>query len=286
MAAPTSQDWLCRGVTVPLSKRAHVMGILNVTTDSFSDGGLYSDPDAAVERALQMVEEGADIVDIGGESTRPGADEVLPEVELERVVPVIEALAKTLDVPISIDTTKASVAKAALDAGAVIVNDISALRFDPAMAGVVASSRAGVVLMHMQGRPRTMQAKPTYDYVVEDVAKELEAWALEARQAGIEHERIVVDPGIGFGKTRDHNLSLLKHLGRLCELGYPVLIGASRKSFIGTTLGVPVEERIEGTAAVTAWVVAQGASLVRVHDVKTMVRVVRMVEAIRNAGDD
>lgn len=259
------------------------MGILNVTPDSFSDGGVYAETPAAVDRALEMVEEGADIVDVGGESTRPGAGEVVPEVELDRVIPVIEAIAAASTVAISIDTTKAAVAKAALDAGAVIVNDISALRFDPAMPGVVQSSGAGVVLMHMQGRPRTMQENPSYDDVVEDVARQLEDWGRQAEEAGIAHGQIVVDPGIGFGKTREHNLLLLKHLGRLRSIGYPVLIGASRKSFIGTTLGLPVDQRLEGTAAVTAWVVSRGAAMVRVHDVKHMVRVVRMVEAIRSA---
>jgi dihydropteroate synthase len=259
------------------------MGILNVTPDSFSDGGAYLDCSAAVDHAMAMVEEGADIIDVGGESTRPGAEDVPADVELERVVPVVEALAGTAEISISIDTTKAAVAKAALEAGAVIVNDISALRFDPAMPGVVESSAAGVVLMHMQGRPRTMQANPTYSDVVEDVAAELGKWAAQAQQAGIKPEQIVVDPGIGFGKTREHNLLLLKHLDRLKALGFPVLVGASRKSFIGTTLELPVDQRLEGTAAVTAWVVARGAAIVRVHDIREMVRVVRMVEAIRNA---
>jgi dihydropteroate synthase len=259
------------------------MGILNVTPDSFSDGGAYLDRSAAVDRALAMVEEGADIIDVGGESTRPGAEDVPADLELERVIPVVEAVAGASRVPISIDTTKATVAKAALEAGAVIVNDISALRFDPALPGVVESSGAGVVLMHMQGRPRTMQSNPTYGNVVADVAAELGSWADQAQRAGIAREHIVVDPGIGFGKTRKHNLLLLKHFDRLRELGFPVLVGASRKSFIGTTLEVPVDQRLEGTAAVTAWVVAQGAAIVRVHDVREMVRVVRMVEAIRDA---
>jgi dihydropteroate synthase len=259
------------------------MGIVNVTPDSFSDGGSFFDKKAAVDRALQMVDEGADIVDVGGESTRPGAGDVSPAEELERVVPVVEAIAAATDVAISIDTTKAIVAKAALDAGAAIVNDVSSLRFDPGVAGVVASYEAGVVLMHMQGRPRTMQSNPTYSDVVEDVSAELCGWAGQARQAGIAPEQIVLDPGIGFGKTGEHNLLLLKHLDRLTGLGYPVLIGASRKSFIGTTLDLPVGERIEGTAAVTAWAAAHGAAIVRVHDVRHMVRVVRMIEAIKKA---
>jgi dihydropteroate synthase len=259
------------------------MGIVNVTPDSFSDGGAFFDRPAAVERALQMVEEGADIIDIGGESTRPGAGDVPATEELERVVPVIEAIAAATSVAISVDTSKAIVAKAALDAGAAIVNDVSALRFDPGMAGVVASFRAGVVLMHMQGSPRTMQSNPTYSDVVEDVAAELSGWAGGAREAGIAKEQIVVDPGIGFGKNREHNLLLLKHLDRLAGLGYPVLIGASRKSFIGATLDLPVGERVEGTAAVVAWAAAHGAAIVRVHDVTHMLRVVRMIEAIKKA---
>lgn len=283
LSSPLVADWLCRGRTLPLSQRVHVMGILNVTPDSFSDGGSFFDRSAAVDRALQMVEEGADIIDIGGESTRPGAGDVAPAEELERVVPVVEAVAAATGVAISIDTTKALVAKAALDAGAVIVNDISALRFDPAMAEVVASSGAGVVLMHMQGRPRTMQSNPTYTDVVEDVAAELSGWAGRALDAGIVGEQIVLDPGIGFGKTREHNLLLLKSLDRLTRLGYPVLVGASRKSFIGTTLDLPVGERVEGSAAVVAWAAAQGAAIVRVHDVRHMVRVVRMIDAIRKA---
>jgi dihydropteroate synthase len=283
LSPPIVSDWLCRGRLLPLSRRVHVMGIVNVTPDSFFDGGSFFDRAAAVEHALQMVDEGADIVDIGGESTRPGAADVSPADELERVIPVVEAIAAASDVAISIDTTKAVVAKSALDAGAVIVNDISALRFDPGMADVVASYGAGVVLMHMQGSPRTMQSNPTYSDVVEDVAAELCGWALGARQAGIASAQIVLDPGIGFGKTREHNLLLLKHMDRLTGLGFPVLIGASRKSFIGTTLDVPVGERIEGTAAAVAWAAAHGAALVRVHDVRHMVRVVRMIEAIKRA---
>jgi dihydropteroate synthase len=276
-------DWVCRGRRLALSQRVHVMGVLNVTPDSFSDGGAFLDRSAAVDHALAMVEEGADIIDVGGESTRPGAEDVPVNIELERVIPVVEAVAGATEVAVSIDTTKAAVAKAALEAGAVIVNDISALRFDPAMPGVVESSGAGLILMHMQGRPRTMQANPTYADVVEDVAAELRKWAGQAEQAGIKRERIVVDPGIGFGKTRQHNLLLLKHLDRLTALGFPVLVGASRKSFIGSTLDLPVDERLEGTAAVTAWTVARGAAIVRVHDVREMVRIVRMVEAIKDA---
>lgn len=254
-----------------------------MTPDSFSDGGRYGRTDTAVERALEMAEEGADIIDIGGESTRPGADPVSEAEEIDRVVPVIEKISAEVSVPISIDTTKSNVARAAIEAGARIVNDVSAMRFDPHMASVVHGSGAGLVLMHMQGEPRTMQLEPTYDHVVTDVIRELMRWALAAEEFGIKREAIAIDPGIGFGKTREHNLVLLKSLSLFGEGGYPVLVGPSRKSFIGTTLDVGVDERVEGTAAVVAWCVAGGANIVRVHDVKEMVRVVRMTEAIREA---
>jgi dihydropteroate synthase len=263
-----------------VAARVQVMGILNVTPDSFSDGGLFAATGAAVRHGLELAAQGADIVDVGGESTRPGAEEVDAADEAARVVPVIRALARECGVPISVDTTKASVAEAALEAGAVIVNDVSALRSDPAMTALVAGSGAGVVLMHMLGTPRTMQADPRYGDVVEEVAGALLGWAAAAEAAGIGRERIVVDPGIGFGKTVAHNLSLLRRLDRLVDAGYPVLVGPSRKSFIGTVLGLGVEDRLEGTAAAVAWSVAAGARIVRVHDVRPMVRVVRLVEAI------
>ncbi|MEX0789703.1 MAG: dihydropteroate synthase [Actinomycetota bacterium] len=263
--------------------RSLVMGILNVTPDSFSDGGLFLDPFAAVDQAAQMLEEGADIIDIGGESTRPGAAEVSAEEELSRVIPVIEAIVSRTGATVSIDTTKSAVARAAIDAGAVIVNDVTAMRADPSMPDVITDSGAGIVLMHMLGNPRTMQANPVYDDVVTDVKAALIGWAGDALAAGVPDSAIVLDPGIGFGKTREHNLQLLKGIPSLCEPGFPVLIGTSRKSFIGTTLDVAVGERLEGTAATVAWAVAQGAKIVRVHDVKEMVRVVRMTEAIRGA---
>lgn len=263
--------------------RVLVMGILNVTPDSFSDGGLFLDPFQAVDQAARMLEEGADIIDVGGESTRPGAAEVSAEEELSRVIPVVEAIVSRTGAAVSIDTTKSAVARAAIGAGAVIVNDVTALRADPSMPDVITESGAGIVLMHMLGNPRTMQADPTYDDVVADVKAALIGWAGDALAAGIPDTAIVLDPGIGFGKTRKHNLQLLKGLPSLCEPGFPVLIGTSRKSFIGTTLDLPVGERLEGTAATVAWSVAQGAKIVRVHDVKEMVRVVRMTEAIRGA---
>jgi len=256
------------------------MGILNVTPDSFSDGGRYLDPDAAVARAKEMAAEGADIIDIGGESTRPGAEPVGADEELRRVLPVIERLGGDCP-PVSIDTSKAAVARAALAAGASIVNDVTALRGDREMAAVVAESGAGLVLMHMRGEPRTMQKNPRYDDVVGEIGAFFEERLDFARRAGIAPEQIVLDPGIGFGKTLSHNLEILRRLGEFLRLGRPVLVGPSRKSFIGHILGTPVEQRLEGTAAAVAAAVLGRASVVRVHDVKEMRRVALVAEAIR-----
>ena len=278
-----TEGWVCRDRALPVYERVHVMGILNVTPDSFSDGGLFLERDSAIKRGIEMVGEGADILDVGGESTRPGAEPVLLAEELDRVVPVIEGLTSQTDAVISIDTTKAEVAEAALEAGAAIVNDVSAMRFDPGMAEVVTTFDAGLVLMHMLGEPRSMQKDPKYDDVVKEVGESLIEWVGEAESSGIAHERIAIDPGIGFGKTREHNLKLMKNLDRLVALRHPVLVGPSRKSFIGMTLDVEVDERLEGTAAAVAWCVFAGAHIVRVHDVKEMTRVVRMAEAIRKA---
>lgn len=274
--------WECCDRRLSL-ERTLVMGILNVTPDSFSDGGKFLDPFAAVDQAARMLDEGADIVDVGGESTRPGAAEVSTEDELSRVIPVVEAIVSRTGATVSVDTTKSEVARAAVDAGAVIVNDVTATRADTSMPGVITDTGAGIVLMHMLGNPRTMQSNPTYDNVVADVKAALIGWAGDALAAGVPDAAIVLDPGIGFGKTREHNLQLLKGIPSLCEPGFPILIGTSRKSFIGTTLDVPVDQRVEGTAATVAWAVAQGAKIVRVHDVKEMVRVVRMTEAIAGA---
>jgi len=252
--------------------RVLIMGILNVTPDSFSDGGRFLSPDAAVKRALIMEKEGADIIDVGGESSRPGAEPVPVEEELRRVIPVLERLRGKLRIPISIDTTKAEVAEAALRAGASIVNDISALRFDPAMASVVAEFGAGLVLMHMLGTPKTMQQDPHYEDVVREVREFLAERALYAQSQGIPREAIAVDPGIGFGKTVEHNLELLRRLPELVELGFPVLVGPSRKSFIGAILGLGVEERLEGTLAACAVAVVRGADILRVHDVREVRR--------------
>jgi dihydropteroate synthase len=257
------------------------MGILNVTPDSFYDGGRYAQPEAAVRRALQMVEEGADILDIGGESTRPGSQPVSEEEELCRVLPVIEAIRERTDVPLSIDTTKSRVAERALQAGACMVNDISGLGFDPRMAEVVAQHGALCCIMHIQGTPQTMQRNPHYEDVVRDISRYFEQRLALAERAGIPREHIWLDPGIGFGKTVEHNLDILRRLRELTMLGLPLLVGTSRKSFIGKVLGdLPPEERLEGTAATVAIAIINGANAVRVHDVKEMVRVARMTDAV------
>ena len=270
----------CRGKTLTFGEYTHVMGILNVTPDSFSDGGHYLDADRAVAHAKAMVAEGATLIDIGGESSRPGAVPVPAEEELSRVVPVIRALAGAVDVPLSVDTYKACVARHALEAGAHLVNDITALHGDAEMAAVVAEMEAGVILMHIQGTPRTMQLAPHYDDVVDEIRQWLQARVQLAEASGIASERIIADPGIGFGKTTAHNLEILKRLDAFRELGKPMLIGTSRKAFIGTVLDLPLDERIEGTVATVCWAIAHGADIVRVHDVKAVSRAARMTDAL------
>ncbi|MGB2982386.1 MAG: dihydropteroate synthase [Candidatus Bipolaricaulia bacterium] len=245
-----------------------VMGILNVTPDSFHDGGRYASTEKAVDRALQMEADGADIIDVGGESTRPGADPLPAEEEMRRVLPVIEAVRRRSDIDLSIDTTKADVARDALAAGASVVNDVSALRFDEKMSGTIAEANAFAILMHMKGTPRSMQENPTYDDAVEEVRSFLRDRIRTAVDAGIEPDRILIDPGIGFGKGLSHNLALLQDLGRLVDLGSPVVVGVSRKSFLGKILGLPSDERLEGTIAANAIAIANGADVIRVHDVK------------------
>ena len=263
------------------SLRTHIMGVLNVTPDSFSDGGAYVDPERAVLHAQRMADEGADFIDVGGESTRPGAEPVTLEEELRRVIPVIELLAKRFSIPLSIDTYKSQVAEAALNAGATIVNDISGMTFDATMRDVVARHRASAILMHMLGTPRTMQHDPSYENVTREVYQFLEAQVQKARAAGI--DQIIVDPGIGFGKKLKHNVKLLQELSTLKALGCPILVGPSRKSFIGSILDVPVSERLEGTAAAVAVSIMNGAHIVRVHDVKEMKRVATMTDALKAA---
>jgi dihydropteroate synthase len=243
-----------------------VMGVVNVTPDSFSDGGRYLDPRAAIDHGLELLKEGADLLDVGGESTRPGAEPVTAEEEVARVEPVVAALAAD-GARVSIDTSKATVARAALAAGATYVNDVSALRFDPELAGVVADARVDCCLMHMRGDPRTMQDDPRYDDVVADVKAHLEERLAFAVAAGIAEERIHLDPGIGFGKTLEHNLELLRRLGEIVALGRPVVVGTSRKSFLGRLTGREVGERVPATVATNVLALERGARIFRVHDV-------------------
>lgn len=261
------------------------MGVVNVTPDSFSDGGRYLDARAAVEHARHLVADGADVLDVGGESTRPGAAPVPAQEEMRRVVPVIESLCSEVATPISVDTTKAAVALAALEAGATIVNDVSAGRFDPAILGVVADAGAAYVAMHMLGEPRTMQDAPRYDDVVGEVTAFLVERLEDARAAGVPEHRLMADPGIGFGKTLEHNLTLLAHLDRVvAAVGVPVLVGTSRKAFIGTILDLPVDDREEGTLATVVWAFAKGAAMVRVHDVRAATRTARLLGVMRAAA--
>jgi dihydropteroate synthase len=256
-----------------------LMGVVNVTPDSFSDGGLYLEPEAAIAHGGELVDEGAEILDVGGESTRPGADAVPAEEEVRRTEPVVSDLAG-LGHTVSIDTSKLAVAEAALDAGATIVNDVTALRAEPELAELCADRGASVVLMHMQGNPRTMQADPSYADVVDDVKAFLSERIEVANAAGVATDRIWLDPGIGFGKTLEHNLELLRRLGELRELGRPLVVGTSRKSFIGKVDGSDAEERIGGTIASSIYAAAEGADVLRVHDVAEIAQAVRVAAAI------
>jgi dihydropteroate synthase len=275
----------CRNGLLALESTA-VMGILNVTPDSFSDGGLWLDVEAAVGHGVEMAAQGAAIIDVGGESTRPGADPVEEADELDRILPVVERLADRLEVAISIDTRKASVARRAIEAGASIVNDTRGEGSDSSLLEVAAATGAGLVLMHSRGSPVTMRTLTAYEDVVADVVDWLRRRADEARHAGVPADAIVVDPGFGFAKTPGQCLELLRRLDELVALDYAVLVGTSRKSFITAVLEVDAGERLEGTAATVAWAVAEGAHIVRVHDVVPVVRVVRMIEAIRDAGSE
>jgi len=259
------------------------MGILNVTPDSFSDGGAFYSPDAAVARGLELAGQGADLVDIGGESTRPGAQAVPLEEELRRTIPVIERLVRQTSIPLSIDTSKAEVARQALDAGASLINDVTALQGDPGMASVASQARCGVILMHMRGEPRTMQQRPRYADVAAEVAAFLKTAAARARSAGIHASRILIDPGIGFGKTVRHNLRLMRHLDRIVKLGYPVVIGPSRKSFIGKLTGASAQDRLPGTLACLSAADRVGVAVVRVHDAAQARQFLEVARAIRLA---
>lgn len=260
-----------------------IMGILNVTPDSFSDGGNFVDCSNIAEQVERMLTSGADIIDVGGESSRPGAKTVSEEEELSRVLPTIEAIRKHHNVAISIDTTKANVARQAINAGANIINDISGLRGDPQMIDVVRETGAQTVIMHMQGTPRTMQENPVYDDLITDIMNFLQQQVTWAESHGVKRKNLIVDPGIGFGKTVQHNLSILKNLAEFKKIGCPVLVGHSRKAFIGKTLNLEVTERDTATAIISAHCANQGADIIRVHDVKKTAQAIRMTAAINSA---
>ena len=261
------------------------MGILNVTPDSFSDGGLYLNKDEAVEKGRALVDEGADIIDVGGESTRPGADPVSLKNELERVIPVIAELANSIDVPISVDTYKSEVAKEAISAGASIINDISGLRFDKEMANLAAEKNVPVVLMHIKGSPRNMQLNPEYDNMLEEIKNYLSDSIKIGTEAGIEKDKIIIDPGIGFGKKIEDNFELIKNLGYFRSLGHPILVGPSRKSFLWKTLSVSPGDTLEATAAAVTASILFGADIVRVHDVQEIADVVKIADLIANSAE-
>lgn len=279
MAQSLNKIYKFGSVEYDLSNRTFIMGILNVTPDSFSDGGKYLNNSKAIDHALRMIDEGADFIDVGGESTRPGSESVSVEEELNRVIPVIERFSKAPNISISIDTTKSAVAEKALQSGAVIVNDISSFHFDQRMPEVVAKYNASVVLMHTKDKPKTMQQNPEY----KDLISEIKSYLSEAIKISIENgiKQIIIDPGIGFGKKLEHNIEIFKRLKEFQEFGYPVLVGPSRKSFIGTILDLPADERLEGTAAAVAVSIINGANIIRVHDVKEMKRVAKIVDTLK-----
>ena len=279
--AQSCGELVTRHGRIDFRRRTAIMGVLNVTPDSFYDGGRRRDTDQAIADGIAMAGAGADIIDIGGESSRPGAQAVSETEELARVLPVIEGLRKQIALPISIDTYKSAVARAALDGGADIVNDISALRFDPAMVGLIAQEKVPVILMHMQGTPRTMQVEPHYDDVVREVRDFLAAQLYDALDAGIAAESVLLDPGIGFGKTLEHNLQLLRGLAIFAALGQPLLVGVSRKAFIGKILDLKPDQRLEGSLAANVAAVLGGANIVRVHDVAETCKAIKVADALR-----
>ena len=274
----------CRKRTFKLGKQTLLMGVLNVTPDSFSDGGLFLDREKAIAQGLKMVEEGADLIDIGGESTKPGSKPLGLEEELRRVIPVIEALVKEVDVPISIDTYKSTVAKKAIEAGAQMINDISGLHFDPDLAHVASKEDVPLILMHIRGTPETMQKDVHYESLLSDILQYLRGSIQRAEYAGLDPEQIVIDPGIGFGKTLEDNLLIIKNLQELRILGKPILLGTSRKSFIGKILNTDVTERLEGTLSSIAIGVLNGAHIIRCHDVLEAKKAISVADAIRLAG--
>lgn len=263
-------------------KKTYIMGILNVTPDSFFDGGKYNNTEKAIAQGLKLIEQGADIIDIGGESTRPGALPVKLDEELKRVIPVIEGIVKRVRIPISIDTYKAKVAEEAINAGASIINDISGLRFDPEMPHIAAKYKTPVIIMHIKGTPQDMQRNPCYNALIPEIIEYLRSSIIMAKEAGIQEDKIILDPGIGFGKLPEHNLQIIKNLKDFVLLGKPILVGVSRKSFIGKILNdAPPEERLEGTAAAVAVSIINGANIVRVHDVDYISKITRVVDAIK-----
>jgi dihydropteroate synthase len=279
-------EWRCRERTLVIGRRPLIMGVLNVTPDSFYDGGRYFSPARAIAHARQMMEEGSDILDVGGESSRPGAEPVPLEEELRRVLPVVKALGGEAPCLVSVDTTKAEVARCALEAGAHIVNDISALTADPAMVEVVREAKCGVVLMHMKGTPRTMQAAPRYDDVVTEVRDWLSSRLTALEQAGLDQAALVVDPGIGFGKTVEHNVQLLAGLAALQRMDRPILIGVSRKSFLGRLTGRDLQDRLAASLGALAYALLHGADIARVHDVKESCEVARVLHIFRQAESE
>lgn len=270
--------------TLELGRRTHIMGVLNVTPDSFSDGGIYFQTEKAIAHGLSMARDGADIIDVGGESTRPYSEKISAQEELDRVIPVIQALSKDLGIPISIDTCKADVARQALKAGASMINDISALRFDPEMIPVAAKAAVPVILMHMQGTPTDMQSNPTYKNLIPEIVDFLKSAMDKGVAGGIRKDMIILDPGIGFGKTFNHNLQIIKELGAFNALERPILLGASNKAFIGHILQKEPHERDTGSMAVVAAGVLNGAHIVRVHNVKKTVETVKMIDAIKRGS--
>lgn len=276
----------CKKGDLNLSRRTYIMGVINVTPDSFSDGGSFLDPHRAIDHALELVDEGADIIDIGGETTRPGSKPITAETEISRVIPVIERLAPKIDVPISIDTYKSVVAERAMESGAEIINDISALNFDPKMAESAYRHDVPVVLMHIKGTPENMQQNPCYQSLIPEIIEYLKNSIEMAEKAGIDPHKIIIDPGIGFGKSLDagHNLKIINRLSEFKSLGKPILVGPSRKAFIGKILDADVTQREEGTAAAVSAAILNGANMVRVHNVGMIKKVVRVIDAIKNAN--
>ena len=273
-----------RNYSLELSQRTHVMGILNVTPDSFSDGGLYLEKEKAIAHGIAMGREGADIIDVGGESTRPYSKKISVDEEMDRVIPVIEALRQELNIPICIDTYKSEIAKMAIKAGASMINDISAFRFDPDLISVVRESGVPVILMHMKGTPDNMQDNPTYDDLIGEILDFLNRAVDRALNGGIRKDMIIIDPGIGFGKTFDQNLKIINELAKFHSLGSPILLGTSRKAFIGHILGKEAQDRDTGTMATISAGVMNGAHIVRVHDVKKGVETVKVMDAIKRGS--